>query len=186
MEKAKKLAEIAKEIDNCRICKEEKTGKAVAGEGNPDADIVFIGEAPGKTEAKTGRPFVGRSGQLLRKGMREIGLKEEDVYITSPVKYLPLRGTPTPKDIAHGRIHLRKQLEVINPKLIILLGSVAAKGVLEEKIPIAKEHGNTIQRDGKIYFLTYHPAAALRFPKLRQKFLEDLKHLQLVIKELKI
>src|SRR5437762_582030 len=107
MNKQKALDEIAKEIEKCEVCKVGKTGVAVPGEGNPDADIVFIGEAPGKTEAKTGKPFVGRSGQLLRSLIREIGLDDvKDVFITSPVKYLPLRGTPTPQDIAHGRVHL--------------------------------------------------------------------------------
>src|SRR5205814_7925733 len=105
---------IVDEIVTCPICPVGKSGKAVPGEGNPDADIVFIGEAPGKQEAASGRPFIGRSGQLLRNLIRSIGLDDEkDVYITSPVKYLPDRGTPTSQDIAHGRIHLMKQFEVI-------------------------------------------------------------------------
>lgn len=180
------LEKIAQEIKLCQICKEEKTGVPVPGEGNPDANVVFIGEAPGKNEAKTGRPFIGRSGQLLRAQIREIGLLEEDVFITSPVKYLPIRGTPSASDIAHGRIHLQKQLGIIDPKVIVLLGSVAAQGVLEEKIPIAKEHGKTREKDGKLYFLTYHPAAGLRFPKLKIKFIEDFKELQLLIKRIKL
>ncbi|HSX40464.1 MAG TPA: uracil-DNA glycosylase, partial [Candidatus Saccharimonadales bacterium] len=98
-DKQKALDKITSEIENCKICKVGKSGKAVPGEGNPDADIVFLGEAPGKTEALTGRPFVGRSGKLLRSLIKEAGLKEEDIYITSPVKYLPDRGTPTPADI---------------------------------------------------------------------------------------
>src|SRR3712207_3427188 len=123
MNKQTALDEIAKEIENCEVCKIGKSGKAVSGEGNPDADIVFIGEAPGKTEALTGRPFIGRSGKLLRSLITSIGLKEEDVYITSPVKYLPDKGTPSLSDIAHGRLHLIKQFDVIDPKLIVLLGS---------------------------------------------------------------
>lgn len=148
------------------------------GEGNPDADIVFIGEAPGKTEAKTGRPFVGRSGQLLRSLIREAGLKEEDVFITSPVKYLPAGrhglpgGTPKPSDIVHGREHLMKQFAVIQPKVIVLLGNVAAQGVLGEKFPVTQVHGKIIEREGRRYLLTFHPAAALRFPI---KFKELLK-----------
>ena len=90
------------------------------GEGNPDAHIIFLGEAPGKNEAATGRPFIGRSGQLLRKMIRSLGLKESDVFITRPVKYLPDRGTPSKEQIAHGRTHLTKQLTVINPKIIVL------------------------------------------------------------------
>lgn len=179
--KQKTLDKIAREIENCKICKEGKSGMAVAGEGNPDADVVFIGEAPGKKEAATGHPFVGRSGQLLRSLIRSIGFDDEkDVYITSPVKYLPDRGTPTSADIAHGRIHLMKQLEIIKPKLVVLLGRVAAEGVLQSKVHVSKEHGKVIEEKGSIkYFLTYHPAAALRFPNKYKPLLQaDFKKLK--------
>ena len=173
-EKQKKLEKIAREIDACDVCKIDKQGVAVAGEGNADADVVFIGEAPGKQEAVVGRPFIGRSGQLLRGLIREIGLKEEDVYITSPVKYLPNRGTPTSDDIAHGRVHLMKQFDVIQPKVVVLLGRVAAEGVLQKKVYVSKEHGEVIEeKDGIKYFLTYHPAAALRFPHKFKPFLKE-------------
>ncbi len=89
MSKAQKLQEIAKEIENCKICKVGKSGKAVPGEGSPDAKIVFIGEAPGRQEAATGRPFVGRSGQFLRSQIREVGLAEGDVFITSRLSIYP-------------------------------------------------------------------------------------------------
>lgn len=168
------LKNIAQEIEKCDICKKNKSGKAVPGEGNPNADIVFIGEAPGKTEAQTGRPFVGRSGKLLRSLITEIGLKESDIYITSPVKYLPNRGTPTPADIAHGREHLMKQLATIQPKFVILLGRVAAEGVLQKKVAVVKERGHVIEeKDGIKYFLTYHPAAALRFPNKFKHLLKE-------------
>lgn len=184
MDKQAALDEIAKEIENCKVCKVGKSGMAVPGEGNPDADIVFIGEAPGKTEAKTGRPFIGRSGQLLRSLIREIGLDDQkDVYITSPVKYLPDRGTPTSEDIAHGRVHLMKQLAVIQPKVVVLLGRVAAEGVLQKKISVTKERGQVIEeKDGIKYFLTYHPAAALRFPgKFKQALKEDFQKVKVIV-----
>lgn len=180
-DKQKALKNIACEIEQCSLCNQGKHGKAVPGEGNIDADVVFIGEAPGKLEAATGRPFVGRSGQLLRSLIREIGFDDEkDVYITSPVKYLPDRGTPTSADIAHGRMHLMKQFAVIKPKLVVLLGRVAAEGVLEKKVKVASEHGHIIapstssglEGDTK-YFLTLHPAAALRFPKKYKPLLEE-------------
>jgi len=184
MNKQAELDKIAEEIKKCSVCKEEKSGMAVAGEGNPDADVVFIGEAPGKKEALTGRPFIGRSGQLLRSLIREIGFDDEkDVYITSPVKYLPDRGTPTSADIAHGRIHLMKQFAVIQPKVVMLLGRVAAEGVLERKVAVASEHGEVMEeKNGIKYFLTYHPAAALRFPNKFKKLLqEDFKKLKKII-----
>jgi len=184
MNKQAELDKIAKEIENCNICKIGKQGVAVPGEGNPDADVIFIGEAPGKKEAIEGRPFIGRSGQLLRSLIRSIGLDDEkDVYITSPVKYLPDRGTPTSEDIAHGRIHLMKQFAVIKPKVVMLLGRVAAEGVLEKKVKVASEHGQVIEeRDGIKYFLTLHPAAALRFPnKYKPALEEDFKKLKKIL-----
>lgn len=174
MNKQNQLEQIAKEIEKCELCKIGKHGVAVPGEGNPDADVIFVGEAPGKQEAVTGRPFIGRSGKLLRSLIREIGLREEDVYITSPVKYLPDRGTPTSADIAHGREHLLKQFAVIQPKVVMLLGRVAAEGVLEEKVAVTTEHGQVIdERDGIKYFLTVHPAAALRFSKKYKPMLQE-------------
>ena len=181
MTKNQALEKIANEIERCWICKVGKSGKAVPGEGNPDANVVFIGEAPGRQEAKTGRPFVGRSGQLLRRLIAESGLAEEDVFITSPVKYLPDRGTPTRMDVAHGRIHLVKQLAVINPKLIVLLGAVASLAILEEAVAINKRHGEIIRKDDKKYFITFHPAAALRFPKLKTLLLADFKKLHAIM-----
>lgn len=180
-EKAERLAEIAREIENCKACKVKTSGKAVPGEGNPDAKVVFLGEAPGRTEAATGRPFVGRSGKFLRQQIEEVGLKVEDVFITSPVKYLPDYITPTIADIDHGRIHLNKQLEVIHPKFIVLLGNVACIAILSEKIPISKMHGEVIERDGRKYFLSFHPAAGIRFQKIKKMFVEDFKKLKKLI-----
>lgn len=182
--KDEQLKKMAQQIENCTECKVDKTGMMVFGEGNPDAKIMFVGEAPGKNEAKTGRPFIGRSGQLLRSLIRSIGLKEEDVYITSPVKYLPLRGTPTKDDIKHARTHFSQQVSIINPEIIVLLGSVAAQGVLQEIIPVTKVHGTIIEKNGKKYFITVHPAAGLRFPPLKKTFEEDFEKLrELLIKE---
>lgn len=175
------LEKIAKEINSCVECKKDSIGVAVVGEGNADAKVVFIGEAPGKNEAVVGRPFIGRSGKLLRSTINSVGLTEEEVYITSPVKYLPKRGTPLPAQIAHGKTHLDKQLSVIDPQIIVLLGSVAAQGVLGEKIAVMKEHGTQIKRNNKTYFLTIHPAAAIRFAKFRSTFTGDFQKLRGII-----
>lgn len=181
MQKQQLLDGIAQAITACAVCQVGKTGKAVPGEGNPDADVMFVGEAPGKQEAASGRPFIGRSGQLLRKSIRESGLNEADVYITSPVKYLPLRGTPLPADIAHGKTHFDKQVAVINPKIIVLLGSVAALAVLGEKIPIMKQHGEIIEKEGRKHLIMLHPAAILRFPKNMPLFQADLQKLKVLL-----
>lgn len=179
MTKQQLLDKIAEEIRACTICPLNKSGVAVVGEGNPDARVVFIGEAPGKQEAINGRPFNGRSGKFLRLQIRELGLDEGDVYITSPVKYLPDRGTPNSEDITHGRIHLMKQLAVIDPTFVILLGRVAAEGVLQSRISVMAEHGNIIEeKNGVKYFLTLHPAAAIRFQKFRSLFIEDFQQLK--------
>ncbi|RPI14803.1 MAG: uracil-DNA glycosylase [Ignavibacteriae bacterium] len=180
-DKQNKLDEIAKEIAHCKICKAGKSGLPVPGEGNPDANIVFLGEAPGKNEAKTGRPFIGRSGKYLRELIKSVGIKDEDFYITSPVKYLPDRGTPTPEDIKHGKTHLDKQLKIIDPVLIVLLGSVAAKAVLAENYPVMQHHGKIVEQDNRKYFLTIHPAAVLRFQKNRAVIEEDFKKLKKLI-----
>ncbi|MFA5355665.1 MAG: uracil-DNA glycosylase [Candidatus Paceibacterota bacterium] len=179
--KAAKLDKIAKEISRCRTCKINKVGKAVPGEGSPNAKIVFIGEAPGKKESEEGRPFIGRAGSILRRLIRGCGLKEEDVYITSAVKYLPKYLTPKPSDIEHGRKHLFSQLRVIKPKIVVLLGNVAVLAVLTEKFAIAKVHGKIIKRDGVNYFIAYHPAAMLHNPNVRKDIKSDFRKLKRIL-----
>lgn len=175
------LEKEAEKIRKCRHCQRGKIGKAVPGEGNADAQIVFVGEAPGKEEAKTGRPFVGRSGKFLRHLIRRIGLKEEEVYITSPVKYLPKRGTPSKSDIIHGASHLNRQLAIINPKIIVLLGNIAYKALIDQSPAVNSHHGKVITRDGQKYFITFHPAAALRFPRTRSLMIKDFHKLKKLI-----
>jgi len=184
MDKRKGLSKIAEEIEKCSLCKKWGTGKPVPGEGNPDARIVFAGEAPGKQEAKTGRPFIGRSGKLLRATISGVGLSEEEVYITSPVKYLPLRGTPSRENILHARTHLLKQLLIIRPEIIVLLGSTACVALLDRKVEIVKEHGTVILESGLTYFITYHPAYALRFPEGKKGFIRDFRKLARLLAQL--
>ncbi len=181
MNKKKELLKIAGEIEKCSLCKKWGTGRAVPGEGNSDARIVFVGEAPGKQEAKTGRPFIGRSGKLLRATIADVGLSEEEVYITSPVKYLPFRGTPSRENILHARTHLFRQLSVIGPRIVVLLGATACLALLDRKVEMTKEHGNTISESGITYFLTFHPAYALRFPEGKKGFLRDFHELKKLI-----
>jgi len=178
MSKEKQLEKIADEIRNCKICQKNKIGIAVPGEGNANAKVVFLGEAPGKKEALSGHPFIGPAGKVLRSLIKDSGLRDEDVYITSPVKYLPKYVTPTPKDVAHGKTHLLKQLEIIKPKIIVLLGRVAALAMLDKNVSIAQEHGKIIESGGIKYLLTYHPAAPLYSPKVKQELIKDFKKLK--------
>ncbi len=173
MGKLRELHGLQEEIESCSVCKNAGTGKQVFGEGNPDAQIMFVGEAPGKKEAESGKPFIGRSGQLLHATIRSIGLNESDVYITSPVKFLPKRGTPTKKETDHSNIHFQKQVEIIKPKIMVLLGKTAIHAILEKNILILKEHGKHIRKDGRSIFITLHPAAVLRFSKYKKIFEED-------------
>ena len=181
---SKKLEAVNQEILSCEYCLEHARGKKlVPGEGSIDAEVVFLGEAPGRKEAETGRPFVGRSGQLLRSLIAKIGLSDQEVFITSTVKYLPEKKTPDRQDIDHGRIHLSKQLEVINPKLVVLLGSVAQKGVWDEPLPVLANHGQVVQK-GRSYFVTLHPAAALRIQKLKPLLESDFGKLKNQVKKI--
>lgn len=184
MDKKKALSEIAREIELCAVCRKWGDGLPVPGEGNPDADTFFVGEAPGREEAKTGRPFVGRSGQLLRSAIRGIGLDEEDVFITSPVKYRPYLGTPNGKSILHGREHISRQLSIIQPKIVVLMGSVACRAMLEKKVEVAKDHGTIVSLNGLTCLITFHPAYALRFPAGKKAFLEDFEKLKKLVEGL--
>ncbi|HAM49623.1 MAG TPA: uracil-DNA glycosylase [Nitrospiraceae bacterium] len=178
VDREKELSRIAEEISMCSLCKKWGKGKAVPGEGNSSAQIIFIGEAPGTEEAMTGRPFVGRSGKFLRWMIKKIGLEEKEVFMTSPVQYFPMRGTPSRKNIFHSREHLFKQIFIIDPKIVVLLGKTACLALLERKAEIIKEHGTIIHKDGRIYLITFHPAYAVRFPEGKKGFVQDFNKLR--------
>jgi DNA polymerase len=186
MNKENRLKKIAEEISKCEECKMNKSGLPVPGEGNPNARIMFIGEAPGREEANTGRPFVGRSGKFLTKLLESIGISRKDVFITSPVKYYPGRRAPTNKEIQHGKKHLLKQIETINPKLIVLLGKVAHKALLEKEVKISRTHGKIFKKNSVIFFSTFHPSAGIRFPKIKRLIEKDFAKLKKLIKELNL
>jgi uracil-DNA glycosylase family 4 len=181
MDREWKLHKIAGEISRCRACREDCSGMPVPGEGSARARVMFIGEAPGREEAKTGRPFIGRSGKLLRQMIRDIGLDESGVFITSPVHFLPDRGTPSRAMVLHGREHLFKQLAVIDPEIVVLLGNTACTALLDSKVEITKQHGTTVLKDGRTYFITVHPAYAVRFAAGKKMLLEDFNLLKRLI-----
>lgn len=179
MGKRERLREVAEEIEGCEECKKYRIGLPIPGEGNPNASIVFMGEAGGPTESKTGKPFVGRSGRFLTKMLEAIGIKREEVFITSPVKYYPGKRAPTKKEILHGMLHTRKQIEIIDPKIIVLLGKTAVFAFLGDE-KISEVHGRVIKKD-RVYFPTFHPSAAMRFPRVKRLMEADFKKLKKIL-----
>jgi DNA polymerase len=176
-DKQAKLDQIAAEIVKNNVCPDlAKTAKhLVFGEGNPDANVMFIGEAPGKNEDLTGKPFVGAAGRFLSELLESIGLKREDVYITSILKYRPPNNRdPKPDEKDAFWPYLLAQLEIIRPKLIVVLGRHSANCFLPE-LKISQAHGQAHKWQGWTILPLYHPAAALYNGSMRQTLLDDFK-----------
>lgn len=156
----------------------------VMGEGNADADVVFIGEAPGAKEDQLGRPFVGAAGKFLDEMLASIELNRSDVYITNIVKYRPPGNRdPLPAEIEAFKPFLHQQLEVIAPKLVVFLGRHAMSVFLPE-LKISQAHGRAFRRSGLVYMPLYHPAAALYNGGLRQQLLDDFSGIPKVLEKL--
>lgn len=191
MTKKEKLEYINKEwFEKCE-CELKKTAtQAVPGDGNPDAEIVFIGEAPGRNEDKLGRPFVGAAGKFLEEMLALINLKREEIYITNIVKYRPPNNRdPLPEEKAACREWLLEELKTISPKLIIFLGRHAMNNFFPE-LQISKAHGKLLIKSfkgitTKYFFPLYHPAAALYDGSMREVLIEDFKKIPKVLKEIK-
>ena len=172
------LAELRAAIGDCRRCRLcEKRNTIVFGVGNPDAEIMFIGEGPGYEEDKQGEPFVGRAGQLLTqiitKGMQ---MQRSDVYIANVVKCRPPENrNPEPDEIAACEPFLVKQLELIRPKIIVALGKFAAQTLLKDTTPITRLRGKWQSYHGIKLMPTLHPAYLLRNPKDKRLVWEDIK-----------
>jgi DNA polymerase len=160
------LVSLYKEVSKCTKCPLHETRtKAVFGAGNADADLMFVGEAPGAEEDKQGLPFVGRSGQLLDKVLfEELSLTRDSVYIANVVKCRPPGNRdPEPDEIGACRPWLEQQIELIQPKVVVTLGNFATKLLLETKDGITKRRGREFPyRDGAVLIPTFHPAAVLR------------------------
>ncbi len=175
----KKLEELHERIRHCTLCPLHQTRtNAVPGEGSATAKLFFIGEAPGAREDETGRPFVGRSGNLLTSLLEEIGLSREEVFITSVLKSRPPNNRkPTRSEIELCRPYVEKQIELIDPRVIILLGSVAISAMVGPW-KVTESHGQFFEAQGRTYFMTFHPAAALRSTKVKDLMRDDLRVLQ--------
>ena len=179
------LASLADEVARCTLCKELASSRTqtVFGVGNPDAELVFLGEAPGADEDKQGEPFVGRAGQLLTdiivKGMK---IRREDVYICNILRCRPPGNrNPMPDEAAHCRPFLDRTLEIIKPKFICCLGAVAAKNLLASERTIGALRGKVLDYNGIKVICTYHPAYLLRNPAAKKDTWEDI---QLLMKEM--
>lgn len=181
------LDQIKADIINDNICPElaKSATQLVFGDGNPNAEIVFIGEAPGKKEDEQGLPFVGASGQFLSDMLQLINLKREQIYITNIVKYRPPNNRdPLPQEKAAFLPYLERQLDVIKPLLIVTLGRHSMNCFLPE-LQISQVHGQPKRKDGKVFLPLYHPAAALYNGGMRTTLVDDFLKIPIILKQLR-
>jgi uracil-DNA glycosylase family 4 len=180
MDKAAELKKLEAELDaNSELPLRESN--LVFGEGNIDCKVMFIGEAPGVNEDRLRRPFVGRGGQLLDDMIRGLGWKREDVYITNIVKRRPPENRdPSPAEIEAYKPYLTRQIEIIDPKLIVTLGRFSMNYFLPEA-KITRDHGRPLTVGGRTIFPVYHPAAALRSTKMMETLRSDFKKIPSVL-----
>ena len=168
------LEESIKNCKNCKLCNNRTN--IVFGEGNKNADVMFIGEGPGADEDAEGRPFVGKAGKLMNNAFEGIGIKREEVYIANIVKCRPPNNrNPEEDETASCLNYLRNQVILIKPKIIVLLGSVALKNILGKEYGITAARGKWIEKKDIIYMPTWHPAALLRDENKKIEFWNDLK-----------
>lgn len=181
------LGQLAQEIRVCQKCPLAKTrSKAVPGEGNPRAAIVFVGEGPGLNEDKQGRPFVGVAGKLLDDLLASINLSRQDVFITNVVKCRPKDNRdPEEKEISTcTKTYLEPQIELIDPKIIVCLGRYALQKFLGKNASISSLHGRAFRKEKRAIMAFYHPAVALYRATLRQTLFDDFKKLKILLKKL--
>ena len=171
---------------NCNQCKLCSTRtNVVFGVGNPDADVMFIGEGPGENEDLQGEPFVGRAGKLLDEMLEMIGLDRSKIYIANSIKCRPPQNRDplnTEKDACGD--YLKRQIELMQPKIIVCLGRISAAEIIKPDFKITQEHGQFFKKDGVELMALYHPAALLRDPRKKPETFEDLKRLQAKIREI--
>lgn len=184
-EKTRALQKIADEVETCRLCPLYQTStRGVPGEGNPDADILLVGEGPGQKEDELGRPFVGAAGKLLEELLQHIGLTRSDVYIANVVKHRPPGNRdPLPDEVEACWPYLKRQMEIIEPAIIVLLGRHALARFLPGKA-IGQVRGRAYRVGRTVYFPMYHPAAALYQGSLRDTLFQDMEKLPPLLKQL--
>lgn len=172
--------------EKCELCKARTN--VVFGVGNPETDILFVGEGPGENEDLQGEPFVGKAGQLLDKYLQVIGLdRKKNIYIANIVKCRPPQNRdPLPEEQELCIEWLRAQTRIIKPKIIVCLGRIAAQRLISADFKITKQHGEFIKKGNLIFMATYHPAALLRNPLNKPDALADFQALRDKISELNI
>ena len=178
------LEEVKQSINGCQKCKLCKTRQNIVfGVGNPNANIMFIGEGPGGDEDKIGEPFVGKAGQLMNKAFDVVGIKREDVYIANIVKCRPPQNRdPEEDEVLACMDYLRNQVMIIKPKIIVLLGRIALQNILGKEYKITASRGKWVDKKQIKYMPTWHPAALLRDETKKIEFLNDLKKVADVFK----
>jgi DNA polymerase len=176
------LDELYEEIAACQLCEIAKyRNRVVPGEGAEDADIMFIGEAPGWHEDQQGRPFVGPAGQYLDELLASIDLKRRQVYIANVIKCRPpANRDPLPAEVRNCHGWLERQIEIIRPRVIVTLGRYSMAMFFPGK-SISRIHGTAQKRDDVVYYAMYHPAAALHQQSLRQAIEEDMRKIPLLL-----
>jgi uracil-DNA glycosylase len=175
---AEALVDVRNEIGDCTRCRLHSQGRTqiVFGVGNPQADLMFVGEAPGADEDVQGIPFVGRAGQLLTKIIEAIGLTRDDVYIANVIKCRPPGNrNPEQDEVNTCEPFLYRQIDIIKPKVIVALGTFAAKALLQSTDPISRLRGRTYDYRGAKLIPTFHPAYLLRNPSSKREVWEDMK-----------
>jgi uracil-DNA glycosylase family 4 len=183
---AEALLAVRQEIGDCTRCKLHTLGRSqvVFGVGNPEADLMFVGEAPGADEDAQGIPFVGRAGQLLTKIIEAIGLTRDDVYIANIIKCRPPQNrNPEPDEVATCEPFLFRQIDIIKPKIIVALGKYAAQTLLRTETPISRLRGQQFDYRGATLIPTFHPAYLLRNPSSKREVWEDMKLVKRLLTE---
>jgi len=180
------LKKIKRQVTQCTKCELSKTrNNSVPGKGNFKSDVIFVGEAPGKNEDMKGEPFIGIAGKKLSIALENAGITRDDVYITNIVKCRPPKNrVPTTNERDTCQNYLKKEIEIIKPKIICILGNTAFNSLLDGK-EIIKFRGKIVRKNNQLYFLTIHPAATIYNQKLISVLKKDIKKLLKVIKELK-
>lgn len=183
MSKLEELLKLKQEMMEAKLPLEETGANLVFGKGNPDTDVMFIGEAPGRTEDKLMEPFVGRAGKLLDKLFEEIGMPREQFYISNIVKRRPPENRdPLPHEIEAYKPYLKREIQIIKPKIIATLGRFSMNYFLPD-IKISNSHGKIFKIKDVIIYPLYHPAAALRSTQVLADLTKDFKRLPHIIKK---